>query len=421
MRFPRLPSKTNRPPPILPRVLPRVSRLELLAGFLSLTLFAGLVLAGASRAATAVGLGTADSYAVLAGTGVTNEGPTVINGDLGTAPTPAITGFGGAPNGTVNGAIHPADAEAALAQNHLTTAYDNAAGQGPATSHATELGGSSLTPGVYDSESGTFGITGALTLNAQGNPDAVFIFKTATTLITETGSSVNFINGAQPCNVFWKVGSSATLGSASVFAGNILALESISVNNGVTVAGRLLARGGAVTLINDVVTRAPCATTETVGDGGGGGGTPIGGGPPSGGNGVIAGGKGAGKTGNGTRGNGNGKNTAGPSASVNGVPRPLPGGPPNANGRVRCLDRGFLAKFRIESPIAMRKVEVFLDGELIERTNRKVFSVRIDVEGLRAGRNTVRIRAVDRKGRVDVASKSFRSCAAARPTPSFTG
>lgn len=421
----RLPSRTNRPPPILPRV----GRLELIAGVLSLALFAALLLAGVSQAATAVGLGTADSYAVLAGSGVTNKGPTVINGDLGTAPTPAVTGFGGAPNGTVNGVTHQADAEAAQAQGHLTTAYDNAAGQGPANTLETELGGASLTPGVYDSESGTFGITGALTLNGQGNPNAVFIFKTATTLITATDSSVNFINGAQPCNVFWKVGSSATLGSGSVFAGNILALESISLDDAVTVTGRLLARGGAVTLINDVVTRANCASPATGGDVGGsaGGGSPTsGGGEGSANSGGNRGGKGGneGKGNKGGKGNGNGKSDAGPTVSVNGVPRFRaggPGGPPTTTGRVRCVDQGFLAKFHIQSPLAMRRVEVFLDGELIKRTDRKVFSVQIDVAGLRSGRNTIRVRAVDRRGRVDVASRSFHSCSAARPTPSFTG
>jgi hypothetical protein len=218
-----------------------------------------LALPGSSPAATSVGLGTAGSYAVLAGAGVTNTGPTVINGDLGSSPTPAITGFGGAPGGTVNGTIHSADADAASAQNDLTTAYNDAVGQGPPNMVATELGGSTLTPGVYEAASGTFGITGTLTLNAQGNPDAVFIFDAATTLTTATASRVSMINGAQACNVFWKVGSSATLGTDSAFAGNILALQSISLNDGVTVQGRLLARNGAVTLINDTVTRMATA------------------------------------------------------------------------------------------------------------------------------------------------------------------
>lgn len=416
MRFRRLPLKTNRPPP----VLPRVSRLELIAVAFSLVLFVVLALAGSAKAATAVGLGTADSYAVLAGTGVTNEGPTVVNGDLGTAPTPAVTGFGGAPNGIVNGSIYQGDAHAAGAQANLTTAYDNAAGQGPVNTLDTELGGESLSPGVYDSESGTFGITGALTLNAQGDPNAVFIFKTATTLITASASSVNFVNGAQPCNVFWKVGTSATLGSGSVFAGNILALESISLNDAVTVAGRLLARNGAVTLINDTVTRAPCATPDTSGDVGAVGGTNPGtGGETSAGNSGKRDGN-AGNRGRGGNRGGNG-NVAGPTVQVNGVPGPRGGKPIAAGSRVRCIDQGFLAKFRIHSPVAMRRVEVFLDGELIERTSRKLFSVRIDVAGLRSGRNTIRVRAVDRRGRVDVASRSFRSCSAARPTPSFTG
>lgn len=120
----------------------------------------GLALAASSRAATPVGLGTANGFAILAGAGVTNDGPSVINGDLGTSPNPAVTGFGGAPNGTVNGAIHQADALAGQAQADLTTAYNNAAGQGPVNTLATELGGQTLTPGVYDSESGTFGIRG---------------------------------------------------------------------------------------------------------------------------------------------------------------------------------------------------------------------------------------------------------------------
>ena len=222
----------------------------LLAGLVMVLM---LALPGTSTAATKVGLGTAASYGVLAGSGVTNTGPSVINGNLGTDPTPSVTGFGGAPDGTVNGVIHQADAAASIAKDDLVTAYDDAAGQGPANTLATELGGQTLTPGVYNSNSGTFGITGPLTLNAQGNPDSVFIFKTATTLITASASSVNLINGAQACNVFWKVGSSATLGTSSDFVGNIFALQSISLGNAVDVDGRLLARNGAVTLILSLI------------------------------------------------------------------------------------------------------------------------------------------------------------------------
>ena len=214
----------------------------------SLTALVALVFAGSAQAATAVGLGTADSFAILAGAGVTNTGPSVINGDLGTAPTPSVTGFGGAPNGTVNGAIHQADAVANQAKVDLTTAYNNAAGQGPANALATQLGGQNLTTGVYNSQSGTFNITGPLTLDAQGDPNAVFIFQTASTLVTASASSVQVINGGQSCNVFWQVGSSTTLGSNSVFLGNIFADQSISAGSGATVDGRLLARTASVTL-----------------------------------------------------------------------------------------------------------------------------------------------------------------------------
>lgn len=387
---------------------------------LFVALIAALALAASSRAATSVGLGTANSFAILAGAGVTNTGPSVINGDLGTSPTPAVTGFGGAPKGTVNGAIHQADALAGQAQAALTTAYNNAAGQGPVNTLATELGGQTLTPGVYNSESGTFGITGALTLNGQGNPDAVFIFKTATTLISASASQVLMINGAQPCNLFWQVGSSATLGTNSAFAGNILALESIELNSGVTVLGRLLARNASVTLINDTVTRADCAVAgpgpgggETGPGGGGGGDAGTGGGGGESGTGGAGGGRG-----NRGGGNGAGPSGTGPNARIVGVP----GGPRVGRGPgPPCVDRGFRARFRVDSSVRMRRVSVFLDGKVIKQSTRKQFSVWVSVVGLRAGRNTIRVVAVDRRGRRDVASRSFRRCARAAPSPDFTG
>ena len=385
----------------------KVTRSHRSTGIVLLASVVILALASSAQGSTAVGLGTADGYAVLAGSGVTNTGPSVINGDLGSFPTPAITGFGGAPNGTVNGATHAADAAAGQAQSDLTAAYDNAAGQGPANTLATELGGQTLTPGVYNSQSGTFGITGTLTLNANGDPSAVFIFKTATTLITASASNVNLINGAQPCNLFWKVGSSATLDTNSTFAGNIMALQSISLNNGVAVAGRLLARNGAVTLINDTVTRPSCGTGGGESGGGGGGGSGGGGG----------GGKGAGG------GNGSGGGPR-PNVQINGVPAAIPGpgrNPGTPGGRPRCTDDGFLAHFRIHDEARMRRVEVFLDGRLIRRSTKKNFSVWISVAGLRSGRSTIRVVAVDRDGRRGVASQSFRRCAAAAPSPSFTG
>jgi hypothetical protein len=371
-------------------------------GIVPLALMVTLAFAGSSQAATSVGLGTANSFAVLAGAGVTNTGPSVINGDLGTFPTPAVVGFGGAPNGTVNGAIHQADALAAQAQADLTTAYNNAAGQGPANTLATELGGQTLTPGVYNSQAGTFGITGTLTLNAQGNPDAVFIFQMASTLITASASRVSLINGAQPCHVFWQVGSSATLGTNSAFTGNILALASISLNSGVTVNGRLLARNASVTLINDTITRADCGVGGTGGGGEGGGK------------------KGGGKKGSKGSGKGGGTGKSGPNVRITGVPS-APGRTGGPGRSAPCADGGFRARFRIQSEAPMRRVKVFLDGKLIKQSTSRRFSVWVRIVGLRAGSHTIRVVAVDRNGSRDVASRSFRRCGRAAPSPDFTG
>lgn len=218
-------------------------------------------LAGIVRSATTIDLGTADSFAILAGSTVTNTGSSVITGDLGLSPGTSVTGF---PPGVLNGTQHVADAVAVQAQTDLVTSYNNAAGQTPVTTVPTELGGTTKTAGVYDSEDGTFGITGTLTLDAQGDPGAVFIFKTASTLITAGSSIVSLINGAQSCNVFWQVGSSATLGINSTFVGNILALTSITLTNGANVDGRVLARNGAVTLDTNTITAAICTTTATL-------------------------------------------------------------------------------------------------------------------------------------------------------------
>jgi hypothetical protein len=209
---------------------------------------------------TTVGLGTADGFAVLAGSGITNTGTTVINGDIGSFPTTSITGF---PPGIVNGTNHGGDAVTQGAKTDLVTAYNDAAGRTPVTTIPTELGGSTLTHGVYSSAAGTFGITGALTLDAQGDPSAVFIFQMASTLTTATASSVVLIGGAQSCRVFWQVGSSATLGGSTTFRGNILALTSITLVTNATVDGRVLARNGAVTLDTNTITKATCAAAAT--------------------------------------------------------------------------------------------------------------------------------------------------------------
>jgi hypothetical protein len=210
-----------------------------------------------ARAQTApVNLGTAANFAVLAGATVTNTGPTVVNGDLGVSPGSAVTGF---PPGVVNGTIHAADATAAQAQLDLTAAYNAAATRTPTGVLPAAIGGLTFTPGVYRAAAAV-GLTGTVTLDGQGDPNAVFIFQIGSALTTASGSVVNLINGARSCNVFWQIGSSATLGTGSSFAGNILALTSITVTTGVTVDGRTLARNGAVTLDTNVITRSPdCA------------------------------------------------------------------------------------------------------------------------------------------------------------------
>jgi hypothetical protein len=215
-----------------------------------------LALASSAQAQT-VPLGTAGSYAVLGATTVTNTGPTVINGDLGVSPGAAVTGF---PPGLVNGTIHAGNAAALQAQSDVTTAYNDAAGRACNVSlTGQDLGGLTLTSGVYCFASSAQ-LTGTVTLNAQGNPNAVFIFQIGSTLTTASNSTVNLINGAQSCNVFWQVGSSATLGTTTTFRGNVLALTSNTAATGATVDGRLLARNGAVTLDSNVVTRAQCST-----------------------------------------------------------------------------------------------------------------------------------------------------------------
>ena len=210
----------------------------------------------AAAATAPVGLGTAGSFAVLAGTTVTNTGPSTISGDLGVSPGTAVTGF---PPGTVsNGTIHSADGVAAGAQSDLTTAYNDAAGRSPTASVPGFIGaGQTLAPGVYKASS-SLDVGGSLTLDAGGDPNAVFIFQAPSTLVTDSASNIILTGDAQACNVFWQVGSSATLGTSSDFSGSILALTSISVDTGDTIAGRALARNGAVTLDDDTITAPSC-------------------------------------------------------------------------------------------------------------------------------------------------------------------
>ena len=201
-------------------------------------------------------LGTAASFGVLAGQGVTNTGPTVVGADLGTCPNPAITGF---PPGQVLGTIHANDAVACQAQADLTTAYNDAAGRAPTVTYpgAQDLGGMTLVAGVYNTAV-SFAITGPLTLDGQNDPDSVFIFQAGSTLITAPDSSVVFINGAQACNVFWQIGSSATLGVGSTMQGTVMALSAITANTNAAIDGRLLTRNAGLTMDSNQVRPAPC-------------------------------------------------------------------------------------------------------------------------------------------------------------------
>jgi hypothetical protein len=194
------------------------------------------------------------AFSVLAGSTVTNTGSTVVSGDVGVSPGTAVTGF---PPGLAGGTIHIADGAAGLAQATLTAGYIDAAGRSGGTSVAGDLVGQTLTAGVYKSTS-SLANSGDVTLDAQGNSDAVFIFQISSTLTTGSGSHIVLANGAKACNVFWQVGSSATLGTNSVFKGNILALTSITITTGVNLEGRALARNGAVTLDTDVITGCAC-------------------------------------------------------------------------------------------------------------------------------------------------------------------
>jgi hypothetical protein len=243
----------------MPTVLRRCRRL---AAFATL-LLAGVLLPmggpSAGAIATEVPLGTAGSFAVLGGEAVTNTGPSVVTGDLGVSPGSAISGF--PPGLVVGGVFHQTDAVALQAQTDLIVAYDDAAGQATDAALPPDAGGLTLVPGVYTAPD-SLGLTGTLTLDAQGDPGAVWVFQVGFALTTATGSQVALVNGASPCHVTWQIGSSATLGTGSTMVGDVLALTSITATTGATVDGRLLARTGSVTLDTNTITSAPCPVAQ---------------------------------------------------------------------------------------------------------------------------------------------------------------
>lgn len=221
--------------------------------------------ASAAYYESGVPLGSASMFVILASSTVTNTGASTITGDLGLSPGTGVTGF---PPGTLIGTFHLGDPAADQAQLDLTTAYNDAAGRiGDAIAVAGNLGGQTLAPGLYKSTSSLEISSGDLTLDAQGDANGVFLFQMASTLITTTGRQMILAGGAQAVNVYWQVGSSATVGTNSVFKGNILALSSITVASGAAVEGRLLARTGAVSLDGNVAVLPAISTTGVTADG----------------------------------------------------------------------------------------------------------------------------------------------------------
>jgi hypothetical protein len=233
------------------------------AGLVVLGMFSTLLFASSALGATSVGLGKAASFSVLGGSTITNTGNTTMFGDLGLAPGSSVTG---AP--VVLGETHIDDAVANEAKSALTTAATTAEHEASNGSAGEDLAGHAFLPGVYTASTSLLLSSGSVTLNAQGDPNAVFIFQIGTTLTTGSNTSVSLTNGAQACNVFWRVGSSATLGTGTHFVGTIMAADSITANTGATIHGRLLAQTAAVTLEDNTITTSTCASS---GSGSGGG------------------------------------------------------------------------------------------------------------------------------------------------------
>ncbi len=397
-------------------ILSRDARTRHIGGVLAV----GLAFAALPSAAhaSAVGLGTAAPFVVLGGTTVTNTGPSVLNGDLGVAPGTSLSGFG--LPAVVNGATHNNDAVASQGQSDLTTAYNVAAGQAvTADLTGQDLGGLTLTPGAYRFATSAQ-LTGQLTLDAQGDPNAQFVFEIGSTLTTASASSVLMVNGASPCNVYWQVGSSATLGTTTAFQGTIMALSSITLNNSATVTGRALARNGAVTLDDNVLDNSGCrtpdsSTTPTTTPTAPAGTSP--GTPAPGGSGASNGSGGP----NGTPGAPGSGNQVPPGSSTSvptrkGSATLTPGGPLH-----RCTT-GFTAQVRGK---LIKRVVFSIAGKRIATRTRSAFRVYVRPE---AGvRRTLKARVTFKDAtRAKTRSFSYRACAAAALRPArgpsqFTG
>jgi len=251
-------------PAVSRRAVLRPGRRTFRAGLVLLGSLFGLLFASSALGATAtVGLGSAASFSVLAGSTVTNTGATTMFGDLGLYPGSSVTG-----EPRVLGQTYVDDQVAIEAKNALTTAYTNAESRPSSGSAGTQLAGQTFSPGVYSASKSLLLSSGSVTLNAEGDPNAVFIFQIGSTLITGSNTTVALVGGAQACNVFWQVGSSATLGSGTHFVGTIMASASIAANTAATIHGRLLAQTAAVTLEDNTITTSNCASSAS-GSGGG--------------------------------------------------------------------------------------------------------------------------------------------------------
>lgn len=201
---------------------------------------------------TTVALGSTSTLAVLAGSSITSTGETTITGDMGLSPGTSIGGF---PPGILNGTQHINTGTATQAKLDLTAAYNDLAGR-TSTDIVTlsgNIGGLTLTPGLYKSTSSLAISSGDLTFDAKGDASAIFIIQIATTLTTTSGRKVILSGGALAANIYWQVGSSATFGTTSVFKGTVLAMQSITLNTGATIDGRVLARTGTITMAGNTI------------------------------------------------------------------------------------------------------------------------------------------------------------------------